>query len=719
MTNRETVDILIIGSGMGGATCSGGARAVWRTDPHPGARRAAARQRRRARRPRHLPARRLSAAGELDRRRGTRLQSRQLLLRRRQHQALWRRADPLQGRGLRARSQHAEGATPGWPFAYDEIEPWYARAEALYSVRGALGQDPTEPRHSTPYPFPPVPDEPAIAAARARMTRVGLHPFPLPLGVDIETWLARAKTTWDAYPDTGFGKMDAESCGLKAGARLIPTSTLRTGAHVERLLVDADGKRITGVEYHVGGETPDTLAKLVVLAAGAVNSAALLLRSGERGRRQPLRHGRPPFHEPQSARPCSRSIRARSTTRSIRRRSAINDFYLNDGRGGPPLGNIQLLGRVTAPILKSSIKRAPEWSLAWVSRHAVDWYAMSEDLPNPESRVTVDGAQIRLDWKRSNWSAHAARRAACASGCAPPAIRSSCRMPFDRRTPSHQCGTVRIGQRSGHGAARSLLPRLRPPNLFVVDASFLPTSAAVNPSLTVAAQALRVADHIAKTELRTTLRSQGWAYDYVIVGGGPAGCVLAARLSEDPAIKVLLLEAGGGDSNPLFKMPAGFAKMTKGVASWGWSTVPQKHLDGRSIWYTQAKIIGGGSSDQRPALHARQRQGLRRLGVGRGLHGLELPRDPALFQALGRQPAARQRLSCLWRAARRLLSRQSAADQLRLPARGAGGGHSLQRRFQRRRAGRHRPLSAHDAQRDAQLRRLSAFLKPAQGRAPT
>ncbi len=86
------------------------------------------------------------------------------------------------------------------------------------------------------------------------------------------------------------------------------------------------------------------------------------------------------------------------------------------------------------------------------------------------------------------------------------------------------------------------------------------------------------------------------AYDYIIVGGGPAGCVLANRLSADPSIKVLLLEAGGGDSNPLFRMPAGFARMTKGVASWGWSTVPQKHLGGRVIRYTQAKIIGGGST---------------------------------------------------------------------------------------------------------------------------
>ncbi|MBY5840458.1 GMC family oxidoreductase N-terminal domain-containing protein [Rhizobium leguminosarum] len=85
-------------------------------------------------------------------------------------------------------------------------------------------------------------------------------------------------------------------------------------------------------------------------------------------------------------------------------------------------------------------------------------------------------------------------------------------------------------------------------------------------------------------------------FDYIITGAGPAGCVLANRLSEDPDVSVLLLEAGGGDWNPLFHMPAGFAKMTKGVASWGWETVPQKHMNGRVLRYTQAKVIGGGSS---------------------------------------------------------------------------------------------------------------------------
>jgi len=179
----------------------------------------------------------------------------------------------------------------------------------------------------------------------------------------------------------------------------------------------------------------------------------------------------------------------------------INDFYLDDGNGGPALGNIQLLGRVSAPILKSNLTWAPEWALALMTRRTVDWYAMSEDLPNPESRVTVDGAQIRLDWKRSNWSAHEGLVSALKERLRAAGYPIVLSQPFDRRTPSHQCGTVRIGL---DGATSPLDPYCRAwdhPNLFVVDASFLPTSAAVNPSLTIAAQALRVAEHIANSEL--------------------------------------------------------------------------------------------------------------------------------------------------------------------------------------------------------------------------
>ena len=394
---------------------------------------------------------------------------------------------------------HAEGATPGWPFAYDELEPWYSRAEALYRVRGALGDDPTEPRHSAPYPYSPVPDEPAIAAARERMARVGLHPAHLPLGVDIDAWLKRAATGWDAFPDARSGKMDAETCGL-ACALAHSNVALRTGARVERLLMAPDGKRVEGVEYSQGGERRVVSAKVIALCAGAVNSAALLLRSSERGvanrndmvGRHFMNHNSSPVI----------GIDARTVNDSVYQKTlSINDFYLDDGRGGPPLGNIQLLGRVTGPILKSNMWWVPEVALDWVSRHAVDWYAMSEDLPNPDSRVTLDGAGIRLDWKRSNWKSHLAlvarlRERLRAAGY--PIVLSR---PFDRRTPSHQCGTVRIG---ADPATAPLDPDCRAfdhPNLFVIDASCLPTSAAVNPSLTIAALALRAADHIARNDL--------------------------------------------------------------------------------------------------------------------------------------------------------------------------------------------------------------------------
>ena len=395
--------------------------------------------------------------------------------------------------------QHAEGVTPGWPFGYDELEPWYGRAETMYRVRGALGDDPTEPRHSTPYPFPAVPDEPAIAAARGRMKRVGLHPAPLPLGVDVETWLKRAQTPWDAFPDTRSGKMDAETCGL-AQALKHPNVTLLTGAKVERLLMAADGKRVEGVEYSVAGERRILKAKTIVLSAGAVNSAALLLRSSDRGAAN--KSGMVGRHFMNHNSSAVLAIDPRVVNDSVHQKTlGINDYYLGDGAGGPPLGNIQLLGRVTGPILKAQIKLAPEFALNWVSRHAVDWYAMSEDLPNPDSRVTLDGAGIRLDWRRNNWSPHL-KLVAClrerlrAAGY--PIVLSRA---FDRRTPSHQCGTVRIG---ADAATAPLDPHCRAfdhPNLFVVDASFLPTSAAVNPSLTVAAQALRVAAHIALNDL--------------------------------------------------------------------------------------------------------------------------------------------------------------------------------------------------------------------------
>ena len=204
------------------------------------------------------------------------------------------------------------------------------------------------------------------------------------------------------FPTPGTARWTQRTAASKKHWRT-RTSSFATNARVERLIAEPSGRGIAGVEVLWGGERGIIAAKLVVLAAGAVNSAALLLQSGESGlANRSDAVGRHFMNHNASA---VVAIDPRVVNNSVYQKTlGINDFYLDDGRGGPPLGNIQLLGRVTAPILKSSIRLAPEWALGPISRRSVDWYAMSEDLPNPESRVTVGGGQIRLDWKRSNWS---------------------------------------------------------------------------------------------------------------------------------------------------------------------------------------------------------------------------------------------------------------------------------------------------------------------------
>jgi choline dehydrogenase-like flavoprotein len=394
---------------------------------------------------------------------------------------------------------HADGDAPAWPFRYGEIAPWYDRAEALYAVRGALGQDPTEPPHGGPYPHAPVPDEPAIAEVRGRLLRLGLHPASLPLGVDIDLWLKNGATPWDAFPDARSGKMDAETCALLP-ALAHPNVRLESGAEVLRLVASPDGRRVESVEYEQDGERRSVSPRLVVLAAGAVRSAAILLASAPEGLANAS--GAVGRHFMNHNLTAVLGIDPRFVNDSVYQKTfGLNDFYLADGRGRPPLGNIQLLGRVSGPILKANMPRIPEMLLDRMSRHTVDFLAMSEDLPDPASRVQVDGRRIVLDWRRSNMSAHRGlvkqlRRSLRAAGF--PIVLAHL---FDRKTPSHQCGTIRIGADPGAAPLDSFGRAYGHPNLFVADASTLVTSAAVNPSLTVAALALRTADHIRRTEL--------------------------------------------------------------------------------------------------------------------------------------------------------------------------------------------------------------------------
>ncbi|WP_136661394.1 GMC family oxidoreductase [Nitratireductor sp. XY-223] len=391
--------------------------------------------------------------------------------------------------------EHYDGVSPAWPFRYDEMAPWYDAAERLYEVRGDAQSDATEPPHGAPYPFPPVPDEPAVKGARERLENAGVRPFCLPLGVDIDRWLAAGNTGWDGYPDQRCGKMDAETCGL-AAALAHDNVELITGARVTGLRIGSDNRRIGEVVYEKDGEEHTLRPGVVALCAGAVQSAALLLRSGIANSSDHV--GRCFMnHNATAAIAIDPGFRNDAV---YQKTFGINDWYLSDGNGGKPLGNVQLLGRVTPDILKIQVPQLPMIAARWISGHALDLYLISEDLPDPENRVVLKNGSVQLIWRRSNMAAHEkllakTKKALKAAGF--PFVLSRL---FDGRVPSHQCGTVRLGD---DPATSVLDPECRSwdhPNLFVTDAGALPTSAAVNPALTVAALSLRAAETI-KQEL--------------------------------------------------------------------------------------------------------------------------------------------------------------------------------------------------------------------------
>ena len=397
--------------------------------------------------------------------------------------------------------EHEGGLAPGWPIAYADLESWYCKAERLYQVRGSVGKDPTEPLHSEGYPHPPVPNEPAIARVAERLAAQGLHPASLPLAIDHVKWLDRAKTPWDGFPDTRAGKIDAET-GPLAEALQHSNVTLLENAHVVRLELDAAGKRVAYAVVRVRDEEQRIYAKTVILSAGAINSAALLLRSTPATKSSGMANRSGQVGRNFMNHNCTAmlAIDPRHPNDSIYQKTlGLNDFYLSDGAGGGPLGNVQLLGKISGPILKANLPAIPEFALRAIARHSVDWYLMSEDLPRPESRVVVDGTDIKLDWQRSNIEAHARlctkmRTVLRAAGF--PIVLAKA---FDKRAPSHQCGTAVMGV-SGSNSVVDIWCRSHDhDNLYIVDASVLPTSAAVNPALTIAALALRAADHMLRS----------------------------------------------------------------------------------------------------------------------------------------------------------------------------------------------------------------------------
>jgi choline dehydrogenase-like flavoprotein len=396
--------------------------------------------------------------------------------------------------------EHAEGTTTPWPLRYADLEPWYGEAEKLFGVHGQAGDDPTEPPRSSPYPHPPIPHEPIIGKAVERMRALGLRPFHMPAAVDLHAGGTCIRCgTCDAFPCRLGAKGDAETRLIDPALRHANV-TLQTGSEVVRLITNDEGKRIVAAEVRRGGQLHQVRARLFVLSAGAINSAALLLRSAD---------ARNPLGLANSSGVVGRYFMNHNCTGIMAltpwqvnatrfpKTLSVNDFYFASAASEKPLGNLQLLGKIQEPMLRGALPRAPQWLRRWLARHSVDWYVMSEDLAQRDSTVRVrDDGAIELRWKRSNLRAHrhfveVAKKLLKDIGF--PIVLSK---PFGTDTPSHQCGTVRFGT---DPAASALDPYCRAwdhDNLYVVDASFFPSSAALNPALTVAAQALRAGAHL-------------------------------------------------------------------------------------------------------------------------------------------------------------------------------------------------------------------------------
>ncbi len=400
---------------------------------------------------------------------------------------------------------HLDGVSPAWPIDYDALAPYYDRAERLYHVHGEAGADPTEPARG-PYPYAPIPHAPEMASIVEALRGQGLHPSPLPLGLRDpgEADGCRLCNTCNSFPCRVHAKSEADVCCVRPAIQR-PNVDLWTHAFARRLITDASGRRVEAVDVERHGETRRVTAPLFVVSCGAVNSAALLLRSatavhpdglanssGLVGRRYmahlaTMMQGFHPF---------------RRNGAVFQKTVAINDYYFRGPRTEYPLGQIQSQGRTHGVMAQTVVPWIPLWAYeAWVSR-GVDWLVMSEDLPSADNRVTLEAdGRIRLRYRPNNVTAHARLVRELKRILRRLGFWAVVSHSHKGRNTTHQCGTLCFGTDPRTSVLDPFCRAHDVDNLFVVDASFFPSSAAVNPALTIAAQALRVADHIRATHL--------------------------------------------------------------------------------------------------------------------------------------------------------------------------------------------------------------------------
>ena len=401
---------------------------------------------------------------------------------------------------------HREGVAPAWPFTYDELEPSYTAAERLFEVHGSLGEDPTEPPHSEAYPKPALEHEPTVQKLADAFKRQGLHPFHTPNAMNLTSQADRdLERISDGAPSAAGLKGDAEIRALRP-ALATGNVTILTRALVTEILTDASGKRTTGLRVQCDGRELIINARSVVLSAGSVNSAVLLLKSTSDAHPAGLANGSGLVGRNYMVHNSTFFMGVnpfRRNRTSWQKTLGLNDWYVA-GRGHEfPLGNVQMLGKLQGAMAKGVRPWAPVFLLDLVTDRSVDLYLTTEDLPDPNNRVRLVDCRIVIDWKPNNLAPHRelVREVSRAVRKAGYPIILTERMRI--ATNSHQCGTAVAGVDPATSVVDRDCRAHEVDNLWVIDGSFFPSSAALNPALTIAANALRVAPGIAEATRRS------------------------------------------------------------------------------------------------------------------------------------------------------------------------------------------------------------------------
>ena len=408
--------------------------------------------------------------------------------------------------------QFEDGTSPAWPIGYHDLEKYYGEAERLHHVHGEHGIDPTEPPASQAYPHPPLPHEPRIQELHDKLRAKGVQAFPLPMGVDLgdqsEGEAPLVLDRFDGFPDPTGSKGDAHFCGIDEALRY-DNVTLLLHALVDELESNAAGDRITAVKVTRNGTTEHYRADTVVVCAGALNSALLFLRSKSARYPNGLANDNDLVGRHYMAHNNSAMIALSTVPNPTRfgKTLAVNDFYFGTEEYPYPMGHIQMLGKSDpVQIAGDAPFFAPEFTLEFVAEHALDFWLTTEDLPLPDNRVRYDeDGQVRLEYTPSNVAAH--ERLMDKWKDVLDSLNEKFLHIFPQQfyfnkgiglaSTGHQVGTLRFGTDPATSVLDTDCKVHGIDNCYVVDGSFFPSSASVNPSLTIMAMALRVGDHLA------------------------------------------------------------------------------------------------------------------------------------------------------------------------------------------------------------------------------